>query len=372
MSIKHSRDAATPMPQGAEDFKLIRGIGPGVASRLHGAGILTFAQLAALPTTEIAGLLSDLAGLSVERIAKQNWSGQARDLAAELSASELQNDITAEPSRQHYATFTVELLLGEGNDVRRSHVVHIQQGIEDTWAGWDDSRLVDFFIKQAELRSAQAEKMPVARVEDELAPAIKPILTIVDQDLAAVIDDQVEEKERLDLRTEPLGIDPQRELIEVGANTTETTIAQSVMSAASFGAAEAGSLPTYIGGVLRLRDLSAISSEQMLPPSFLRGSKPFSVRLTLDLTEVAAPSAEALEYQASIYAKSIGGSRQIVGQTYGTLLRTDRVAIDVESIGLQSGTYRLEAVVSIDRQSYAARTRPGLRAMLESSLIQVC
>jgi len=250
--------------------------------------------------------------------------------------------------------------------------VHIQQGIEDTWGSWDDRRLVDFFFQQAELRTAQAEKRPIAAVEYGLAPAIEPILTIVDQEPVAAINTRVEEKEELDLLTDPIDASSQRELIEVDANTTEATIAQSVISAGSFGAAEADSLPSLIGGVLRLSDLSAISSEEMLPPSFLRGSKPFNVRLTLDLTEVAAPSAEALEYQASIYAKSIGGSRQIVGQTYGTLLRTDRVAIDVESIGLQSGTYRLEAVVSVDRQSYAARTRPGLRAMIESSLIQVC
>jgi hypothetical protein len=44
--------------------------------------------------------------------------------------------------RQQYSTFVVELLLDEHRAVRRTRVVHIQTGIEQVWAGWDEERLL--------------------------------------------------------------------------------------------------------------------------------------------------------------------------------------------------------------------------------------
>jgi hypothetical protein len=74
----------------ADDLKLINGIGPAVESRLHGIGILTFAQLAALSPADIAASVSDLSGLTTERIIKQDWIGQARRLAASSKPTQTQ------------------------------------------------------------------------------------------------------------------------------------------------------------------------------------------------------------------------------------------------------------------------------------------
>src|SRR5262245_25636462 len=144
MASKHIQ-ASEATPVGADDFKLIRGIGPGVAQRFHNAGINTFAQLAALSPDDIVALLAGLGGLSAERIAKQDWSGQARDLMSEL-ASEPPQDVAIPNDRQHYATFTVELLLGEENNVRRTRITHVQSAAEDTWPDWQVEQLVDFFV----------------------------------------------------------------------------------------------------------------------------------------------------------------------------------------------------------------------------------
>jgi hypothetical protein len=57
---------------------------------------------------------------------------------------------------QHYATFTVELLLGEESEVRRTRVKHIQEGEQETWAGWEDGRLVSFFVEHSALRGSGA------------------------------------------------------------------------------------------------------------------------------------------------------------------------------------------------------------------------
>ena len=74
-----NRDSQLPK---IDDLKLIHGIGPAVEKRLNGVGIYTFTQLAVLSPADIAAAIADLAGLSSERIIKQDWVGQARKLAA--------------------------------------------------------------------------------------------------------------------------------------------------------------------------------------------------------------------------------------------------------------------------------------------------
>jgi hypothetical protein len=82
-------------PPEFDDLKLINGIGPAVERRLHGVGIYTFAQLAALSPADIAAAVADLAGLSAERIIKQDWISQARKLASESISSEAQEEVEA-------------------------------------------------------------------------------------------------------------------------------------------------------------------------------------------------------------------------------------------------------------------------------------
>lgn len=78
MVKKQSRVPIATSPQLADNFKLISGIGPTLAGRLHNAGILTYNQLASLPPAELA---ARAAGLSAKQIARQDWIGQARKLA---------------------------------------------------------------------------------------------------------------------------------------------------------------------------------------------------------------------------------------------------------------------------------------------------
>ena len=70
---------------GGDDFTLISGIEPGISRQLHGAGVTTYAQLAALRVSDIVALLSDI---PVERISEEDWSGQAAKLAATAAAKD--------------------------------------------------------------------------------------------------------------------------------------------------------------------------------------------------------------------------------------------------------------------------------------------
>lgn len=160
------------------DLKLINGIGPGIERRLHGAGIRTYAQLGAMTPAELVALIGK-ATVSADRITKQDWIGQARAFAqqaapapaaaalneaAVVGAQALAEALAdrAEPvSRQHYATFTVELLLDETNEVRRTRVVHVQEGGQEVWAGWEDGRLVSFFVEHASLRRQLSQERTI-------------------------------------------------------------------------------------------------------------------------------------------------------------------------------------------------------------------
>jgi Helix-hairpin-helix domain len=95
MSNKHPPRSRPLEPPEFDDLKLINGIGPAVERRLHGVGIYTYAQLAALSPADIAAAVADLAGLSAERIIKQDWISQARKLASESISSEAQEEVEA-------------------------------------------------------------------------------------------------------------------------------------------------------------------------------------------------------------------------------------------------------------------------------------
>src|SRR6266704_4484638 len=95
MSGKRSSTKGAAEPPIIDDLKLINGIGPAVEKRLNGVGIFTFVQLAALSPADIAAAVADLAGLSAERIVKQDWIGQSRKLAAEPTSSDAQQNFEA-------------------------------------------------------------------------------------------------------------------------------------------------------------------------------------------------------------------------------------------------------------------------------------
>jgi hypothetical protein len=136
-------DGSEPAPL-ADDFKRIPGIGPVIEAHLHRAGVVSYAQLAALSPQQIAKLIEHLPLLSVERIVRQDWVGQARALAAETSPPAPET-----PPHRQYVSFLVELRLDGRAAVRRTRAVHLQDGEEDTWSGWDEKRLLQFVAEYA-------------------------------------------------------------------------------------------------------------------------------------------------------------------------------------------------------------------------------
>lgn len=173
MSHKHRH---TPSSKRANDLRLINGIGPVLARRLKLAGIRSFAQLAASSPAQIAKLI---AGVSATQVLRCGWIEQANKLAQAFdeSASETIRTTIRPPQRrtradnrktshrhhaateqidintshQHYATFTVQLLLNDDDSIRRMRAVHVQSGAELIYAGWDEARLITFMIQHIKL-----------------------------------------------------------------------------------------------------------------------------------------------------------------------------------------------------------------------------
>lgn len=131
--------------QHTDDFKRIRGIGRAVELRLHRAGVGSYAELAALPEAEIA----EKAHIALQKVTEQDWRGQAAELAEQASAVEPERSDTPSEDRQHYEVFTVEFLLEDDNEVRRTRVVHVLSSQEASWPGWATNELLNFMTQHA-------------------------------------------------------------------------------------------------------------------------------------------------------------------------------------------------------------------------------
>src|SRR5215813_5243 len=88
MVSKRSRPSGkSPGIQG-DNFKIIQGVNTVIESCLHRAGILTYAQFASLSPDDIITIVGNIAALSPEKVMKQNWTGQARELALKTMTEE--------------------------------------------------------------------------------------------------------------------------------------------------------------------------------------------------------------------------------------------------------------------------------------------
>ena len=278
------RDDPEPSHTGqpSDDFQKITGIGSTLAQRLWNAGIRTYDDLARRNPKELAAGT----GISAERIASQNWTGQARELAGPAPE--------ASDSRQHYATFHVEFLLESDNRVRRTKVHHHQTDAREAWAGWDEERLLDFLraripLPAAETPAAPGPEPPHVQMPDR-APASAPAKPA----------------------SQPSPSAPERP-------------------------------PSWY---LSIEELAPIRGDQR---SYTREpGEPNSARLTMRLNPAHPLSQDAFDYSATIAARTFGGHDRLpLGTVQGTIRVSDPLSVEVTGPALPAGQYRLVATVEI-------------------------
>jgi hypothetical protein len=337
MARKQSRILNTVPPIKADDFMLIKGIGPVLAGRLYDAGICTYNQLAFLSPAKLAEMVT---GLSMKQISKQDWSGQALKLATKKTQPKpSQKDNPKRSISQHYENFTVEFLVDEKHAVRRTRVAHIQSGDADTWAGWEARQLVDFLTRHTGVRVA------MERPEKQADQA----------DLNRDVQNRSRESQtaKPEIRTLPQPYN--------AATSHSVPVKETVPPALQFPVAASQVI------TLCIRKLEVLTPSSNHPITHLHQDQPYLVRLALDLTGVNGPGDLPLIYKASVFARQLGGTRHPIGEVFSTLNFSKSIKLDINGIGLPPGIYRLEAFAEI---RYDEAT-PGPIDSLKGGLLQV-
>jgi len=307
------RDHARPnhTSQSGDDFRKIAGIGPVLAQRLWDAGILTYRDLAQHTPEEIAAVL-DVPGISSERIASQNWIGQARDLAGTPSEQSV--------PRQHYAAFHVEFLLESDNRVRRTKVHHHQTDARDAWPGWDEERLLTFL----------RERIP-------LTATIQP---------AGALD-----------------LEPPR--MQSGAEPP-VSVPPTPARPPSPAALPEDLPPSF----LQIQELTSIGEGQR--NYIWRPDEPNLVRLTLWLNPIGTPTHETFDFSAAIAARELSSRDRLpVATTHGAIRVSDALSVEVAGPTLPAGLYRLLVTVNIYPTGHSPQEAPLYSKAASGDLLQV-
>jgi hypothetical protein len=256
--------------------------------RLWNAGILTYGDLGQRTPDEIAAILPSTAGMSAERIASQNWIGQARELAGQPPEASV--------PRQHYAAFHVEFLLESDNSVRGTRVHHHQTDARESWAGWDEERLLTFL----------RDRIPLPAVATPAAAT-------------------------------PAGA-PGPEPAQTQAGDEEPGSAESASAGRSPAPAPRW-LPSWSLSIEELGPIRAGQLSHTLP-----SGEPRSVRLTMRINPVGPPVQDSFDFSATIAARRFGGHDRLpLGTARGTVRAGNPVSAEVTGPALPADLYRLVA-----------------------------
>jgi hypothetical protein len=335
---------SSPRDGEGDDFTRISGIGTVLDRRLHQAGVNSYADLAALNPEGISSLLADTGAIRPGRIGGEDWTGQAARLAEEAAmaeggaAEEAARDVSSATAQGapaslpeasaardatglHYQSFVVRILLHESDGrIASTTVQHVGSGTERRWPGLDKPALLDFI-------SVFLSPGPAEHGRPELLAPRPPGEQAV----------QAEEE----LVTRPAHADATED-VEAGNSAPPRP----------------GSSPTS-------REVSLTLARELRVP---RSGEPFTVSISLDLTDVEPPAAPRVGFSAVVLARPLGGAApQVVSQGKG-IIPADTPVITLHSSGLPAGTYRLEAVVELIESH--GRTR-DLVASMEGGILVV-
>lgn len=175
------------LPKPQDDLQKIKGIGRSTAEVLYRLNINHFSQLADFTPENLADLLkARLPFISVQRIERDNWIGQARALAQAQSESETfhpeTNELSARPEERmeerqkqsageapqvnwrELADFFVSFgyAISEGGEERlQTKAHHSQVGTSTQWEGLATEQLLKWMLTQANLPLPPEPETPV-------------------------------------------------------------------------------------------------------------------------------------------------------------------------------------------------------------------
>ena len=110
----------------------------------------------------------------------------------------------------------------------------------------------------------------------------------------------------------------------------------------------------------RLSDLMIIPVGTDNPITTLSQNQTFEVHVNVDLTDVIMPDDEPIEKTLTIYAKRLGGTPEVIGESHIIPTSTGKSTFKMIGKPLPVGAYRLEASLTFNRP-------PGMSASLPNS-----
>ncbi len=302
-SKKNTQSKSSRRPLSSDDFQIISHINSIIESRLQQAGILTFEELASLTPEQIFKKVGRLTGFTLKQITDQDWVGQARKLSEKKDSPN---------GSKESEGFIVNLFLNKQKLVHSTQVLHVNSDEGAKWNGWDSTRLQDFIINHSGIVLPKVAEVQAETLEIQLAGK------------------------------SPVGTEGFRETTIL----SETLIAESV---------EAPRLvqPQVPKPEITFRAFEMITSASGSPGKFLHQGEPFEVRLSIDSEKTIQEFESAMDYTAAISAKNIDTSqRTSLGAAQGVIASADEaIVVKIPQQDLAPGTYRLEAAMTIARES---------------------
>ena len=354
---------STPAGQAGDDFQQIQGIGAAIDGRLHDAGILTYQDLAALTPEQIAARLAGVAGLSPARIASQDWAGQADRLAGPAAPP-----LPSEPD-QHYASFHIELLLDVDGSVRRTKVRHHQSSTDETWAGWDEGRLLALLREHIPIM-APRQPAEAAGLRSSVAPAATEPEPAARS--GAQLDKAVSSGAQPDKAVSP-GAQPDKAVSSGDQPDRAVSSGDQPDRAIPLrDGPETAGLPVGLPSSALRVDCLGLTREGQRSRSWAPG-EPTSVGFTLRVSRTGTPVAADLDFTADVTASSVLGDNQHwpLGTIQGAVRVGEPLSVELTGEPLPRGLYRPEATVLIYPAKHARDSEPLQGRRASGALIQV-
>jgi hypothetical protein len=198
--------------------------------------------------------------------------------------------------------FVIDLFLDRDRAVRLTQILHVKSNDGEAWDGWDERRLLKFFIDRAQLSIPAPE-----------------------EEAAVFGDDLVDERSS---SSEPLN---QQEKSDSSLISLPAEIRQPVEKRIEQG-------------------IEIISSHPSPAGRMIERGKPFQIRLFLgDATAVVTDESE-LNYTVSVSAyKRREGSKYFIAQDQGRMKSFDEaIRLNIPAQNLEPGAYRLDAQIAIE------------------------
>lgn len=185
-SLPEAQPAAPVVGTMVDDFSRLPELDERSERKLHGAGIIRFADLAERTPAQIARIIAKK-GVTAERVGELGWIEHARALAeqpADAAAFALEALPAGAPNdeRQRTTSFTLRLNIRADGQVRKLEATHVRDGAHAEWETWNEGELLAFIRRHAALHgeetaAIQARTGATQRLPDEVEPAVQAHLT---------------------------------------------------------------------------------------------------------------------------------------------------------------------------------------------------